>query len=109
MKKERNISTTTQSDSSTKTEDIKYSYFHWGPFLFHTEVTQEECDIVIEEGKKCRRKSNDYRAKLAGHLSEEYKLENAERIAGWLKNYFNAYAAGYNKWRGEGSLKPNFT
>jgi len=109
MKKERNTSITTQSDSSTKTEDIKYSYFHWGPFLFHTEITQEECDIIIEEGKKCRRKSNDYRAKLAGHLSEEYKLENAERIAGWLKNYFNAYAKGYNKWRGEGSMKPNFT
>ena len=109
MKKERNTSITTQSASSTKTEDIKYSYFHWGPFLFHTEITQEECDIIIEEGKKCRRKSNDYRAKLAGHLSEEYKLENAERIAGWLKNYFNAYATGYNKWRGEGSMKPNFT
>ena len=99
----------TPSDSSTKIEDIKYSYFHWGPFLFHTEITQEECGIIIEEGKKCRRKSNDYRAKLAGHLSEEYKLENAERIAGWLKNYFNAYATGYNKWRGEGSMKPNFT
>ena len=109
MKKERNMSTTIPSDSSAKTEDIKYSYFHWGPFLFHTQVTQEECDMVIEEGKKCRRKSNDYRAKLAGHLSEEYKLENAERIAGWLKNYFNAYANGYNKWRGEGSMKPNFT
>ena len=109
MKKERNISMITPSDSSTKTEDIKYSYFHWWPVLFHTEITQEECDIIIEEGKKCRRKSNDYRAKLAGHLSEEYKLENAERIAGWLKNYFNAYATGYNKWRGEGSMKPNFT
>jgi len=103
------MSTTIPSDSSAKTEDIKYSYFHWGPFLFHTEITQEECNIIIEEGKKCRRKSNDYRAKLAGHLSEEYKLENAERIAGWLKNYFNAYATGYNKWRGEGSMKPNFT
>ena len=109
MKKERNTSITTQSASSTKTEDIKYSYFHWGPFLFHTEITQEECDIIIEEGKKCRRKSNDYRAKLAGHLSEEYKFLDAEGIAVWLKNYFNAYASAYNKWRGEGSMKPNFT
>ena len=109
MKKERNMSTTTPSDSSAKTEDIKYSYFHWGPFLFHTQVTQEECDMIIKEGKKCRRKSNDYRAKLAGHLSEEYKLMNVERIVAWLKNYFNAYANGYNKWRGEGSMKPNFT
>jgi len=92
-----------------KTEDIPYSYFHWGPFLFHTQVTQKECNIIIEEGKKSRRKSNDYRYKLAGHLSEEYRLENAEGIVGWLKNYFNAYAAGYNKWRGEGTMTPNFT
>ena len=87
---------TKQSETLIKTEDIKYSYFHWGPFLFHTQVTQEECDMIIEEGKKCRRKSNDYRAKLAGHLSEEYLLENAEGVVEWLKNYFNAYAAGYN-------------
>ena len=100
---------TKQSETLIKTEDIKYSYFHWGPFLFHTQVTQEECDMIIEEGKKCRIKSNDYRTKLAGHLSEEYKLKNAEGIVSWLKTYFNAYAAGYNKWRGEGSMKPNFT
>ena len=92
-----------------RTEDIPYSYFHWGPFLFHTQVTQKECNIIIEEGKKSRRKSNDYRYKLAGHLSEEYRLENAEGIVGWLKNYFNSYADGYNKWRGEGTMTPNFT
>jgi hypothetical protein len=109
MKKEKNISMTTPSDSSTKTEEIKYSYFHWGPFLFYTKITQEECNILIKEGKKCRRKSNDYRSKLAGHLSEEYRFKNVDRIAGWLKNYFNAYAISYNKWRGEGSMKPNFT
>ena len=109
MKKEKNTSMIKPTDSTTPTEDLPYSYFHWGPFLFHTQVTQKECDIILEEGKKSRRKSNDYRAKLAGHLSEEYRLENAEGIAGWLKNYFNAYAAGYNKWRGDGSMKPNFT
>ena len=60
--------------------EIQYSYFHWGPFLFHCQVTQEECNMIMEEGKKCRKKSNDYREKLAGHLSEEYKLDNAEGI-----------------------------
>ena len=89
--------------------EIKYRYFRWGPFLFHTEVTQEECDMILKEGKKCRRKSNDYRSGLAGHLSEEYKFLDAEGIISWLKNYFNAYASAYNKWRGEGTMKPNFT
>ena len=89
--------------------EIKYRYFRWGPFLFHTEVTQEECDMILKEGKKCRRKSNDYRSELAGHLLEEYKFLDAEGIISWLKNYFNAYASAYNKWRGEGTMKPNFT
>ena len=89
--------------------EIKYRYFRWGPFLFHTEVTQEECDMILKEGKKCRRKSNDYRSGLAGHLSEEYKFLDAKGIISWLKNYFNAYASAYNKWRGEGTMKPNFT
>jgi hypothetical protein len=100
---------TNQSTSSKDGNDLPYSYFHWGPFLFHCQVKQEECNMIIEEGKKCRRKSNDYRAKLAGHLSEEYKLLDAKGIISWLKHYFNAYASGYNKWRGGGSLKPNFT
>ena len=65
--------------------EIKYRYFRWGPFLFHTEVTQEECDMILKEGKKCRRKSNDYRSGLAGHLSEEYKFLDAKGIISWLK------------------------
>ena len=108
MKKE-NTTSITSPESLEEPKDIKYSYFHWGPFLFHCQVKQEECDMILKEGKKCRRKSNDYRAKLAGHLSEEYALREATPIVAWLKNYFNAYAVGYNQWRGEGSMKPNFT
>ena len=44
--------------------------------------------MIIEEGKKCRRKSNDYRAKLAGHLSEEYKLLDAEGNYFMVKKLF---------------------
>ena len=90
--------------------EVKYSYFHWGQFLFHARVTKEECDMILEEGLKVRGKSDElYTHKLAGHLSEEYKFLDAEGIISWLKNYFNAYCIGYNKWRGEGTMKPNFT
>ena len=90
----------------TKTQpNIKYEYFHWGPFLFHTEITQEECDIIIEEGKKCRRKSNDYRHHLAGHLSEEYAILKFE----WLQKYFEVYLIGYKKWRGRKLIKTSST
>jgi hypothetical protein len=75
---------------------IKYNYFHWGPFLFHTKISQEECDILIEAGKKCRKSSNDFGHRLAGHLAEQYTLTKFE----WLNKYFEAYLIGYEKWRG---------
>jgi hypothetical protein len=64
--------------------------------------------MILEEGKRCRRNSNDFRAKLAGHLSEEYFLTDAKSIVVWLKKYFEVYVVGYNKWRGSGSMTPNF-
>ena len=78
---------------------MNYKFFHWGPFLFQTKIIPEECQIILEEGKKCRIKSNDYRSQLAGHLSEEYKLTNKNRIVEWLKKYFEAYVFGYYKWK----------
>ena len=65
MKKEKHTSITTQSGSSTKTEDIKYSYFHWGPFLFHTEITQEELE-PIEKGACIIGESRKDREKIKG-------------------------------------------
>ena len=94
-------------ESLKNTTDIKYNFFYWGPFLFHTKITPEECQIILKEGKKCRIKSNDYRSKLAGHLSEAYKITNEKRIIEWLKKYFNAYAHGYDKWTGGGYMSPD--
>ena len=54
-------------------QEIKYNYFHWGPFLFHTKVLPEHCKIVLTEGERCRKKENKYNENLAGHIKEEYK------------------------------------
>jgi uncharacterized protein (TIGR02466 family) len=62
-------------------------------------IMPEECQIILEEGKKCRIKSNDYRSHLAGHLSEEYKITHEKEIFEWLKKYFEAYVTGYQKWK----------
>ena len=87
---------------------VKYNYFHWGPFLMHANVPEEECQIFLDEGKRCRKnKKLDFRHKLAGHLKEEYALDNPVKIAAILKKYFEAYTIGYNQWRGAGSIKPN--
>jgi len=100
-----------KSKSLKNVKAIKYNFYFWGPFLFRTKITSQECQMILEEGKKCRKKSNDYRATLAGHLSEEYTL-GGEEISIWLKKYFEAYAVAYNKWRGfekdTKKMKPNF-
>tara|TARA_R100000963_G_scaffold28237_1_gene19402 strand:+ start:282 stop:959 length:678 start_codon:yes stop_codon:yes gene_type:complete len=79
-------------------EKLEYTYYHWGPFLFHASMTPRECQIVLEVGDKCRKKSNDHRQHLAGHLKEEYKIPDPAPIAAWLKKYFQAYASGFDKW-----------
>ncbi len=88
---------------------VQFNYFHWGPFLMHTHLLEEECKIILEEGARCRKdKKLDFRHKLAGHLKEEYILNDPLKIAKILKKYFEAYTIGYNQWRGEAFLKPNF-
>ena len=65
---------------------VKYNYFHWGPFLMHANVPKEECQIFLDEGKRCRKnKKLDFRHKLAGHLKEEYALDNPVKLAPVLK------------------------
>jgi hypothetical protein len=89
--------------------EVKYNYFHWGPFLMHTNVPKKECQIFLDEGKRCRKnKKLDFRHKLAGHIKEEYALDNPVKLATILQKYFEAYTIGYNQWRGAGSIQPNF-
>ena len=79
---------------------MKFKYYYWGPFLFHSQITPGECKMLLKEGKKCRKKSNDYRFRLAGHLSEEYRLDDRVAISKWFKKYLLIYVDGYKQWRG---------
>jgi len=81
------------------TDQLEYKYYNWGPFLLQTKIKPEECQIILEEGKKCRVESNDYRHKLAGHLAEEYRFTDLEKMD-WLKKYFIMYAESYDRWLG---------
>ena len=81
-------------------KDISYKYYYWGPFLYHSQITPDERKMLLKEGKKCRKKSNDYRSRLAGHLSEEYRLNNIKGIMEWFKKYIQTYTEGYKQWRG---------
>tara|TARA_R100001244_G_scaffold71858_1_gene58130 strand:- start:238 stop:846 length:609 start_codon:yes stop_codon:yes gene_type:complete len=79
---------------------MKFKYYYWGPFLFHSQITPDECRMLLKEGKKCRKKSNDHRSRLAGHLSEEYRLDDRAAISEWFKKYIQTYTEGYREWRG---------
>ena len=88
---------------------LHYNYFHCGPFLFHTKATPDECKLFEKASYRCRKKELDNRTKLAGHLKEEYNLQpEANNLAPILKKYFELYVQGYNQWRGQGGMKPNF-
>ena len=94
----------------TEKKNVTFSYFNWGPFLMYTTITPEECQHLLDGGAKSRlNPQNSMVDKLAGHLKEEYKLEDPQQYVKWLVFYFDAYSQGYNKWRGGGSLKPNFS
>ena len=89
--------------------EIKYNFYHWGPFLFHSTMEPELCKLMLDEGLKVRGKSDKLHIdKLAGHLSEEYKLDAAE-LGPKLAVYLEAYSIGYNQWRGGGGMQPKAT
>ena len=39
--------------------EIQYNFFHWGPFLFHSTMNKEMCELILEEGLKVRGKSDE--------------------------------------------------
>ena len=89
--------------------EVKYNFYHWGPFLFHSTMEPELCKLMLDEGLKVRGKSDKLHIdKLAGHLSEEYKLDAAE-LGPKLAVYLEAYSIGYNQWRGGGGMQPKAT
>ena len=86
--------------------EVTYNFYHWGPFLFHSTMDKELCELMLEEGQKVRGKSDElYTHKLAGHLGEQYKLSR-DKLIPKLAVFLEGYCIGYNKWRGGGGMKP---
>ena len=75
---------------------MDYNVFYWGPLLFRTIV--EDTDL-IEVGKLCKKEfSNNHN--LAGHLEEQFKIDN-NKLENILKKYLNVFEKAssiyYNK------------
>ena len=90
-------------------DKINYFFYHWGPFLLRMTVTPAECKSVLKEGLLARKKrSNRHNKNLAGHIKEEYLIKHSQSINQWLNRYVEVYCIAYNKWKGGGTLKPEY-
>lgn len=85
----------------TDQDTINYEYFHWGPLVCRYNTPIELGKKLTALGRK--RKDNDYRAELAGHLDHEYGFTHDDRNAfvTWYGKYFNSYAEAYRERFGE--------
>ena len=77
--------------------NINYNFYHWGPFLYKTRLTDESIEKVLSFCKK--KKSLDFRRALVGHIEEEYKL-NVKEIFPMLAPYLNSYVQALYEQRG---------
>ena len=77
-------------DKENKT--INYNFFHWGPFLYKTSVTQEELNSIK---KLCTKKSKDYRRSLAGLIKNEHEIDY-KKLFPIINPYLHSYTIAYS-------------
>ena len=67
---------------------MNYNFYYWGPFLFKVQISYEEVQKILSYCKKD--KKLDFRQQLAGHINDEYLLNN-EDILPILLPYLEIY------------------
>ena len=78
--------------------EIRFDYYHFGPFLYKTKLTEEKIKDIVsicekEKGEECR-------DGLAGHLSKEYELPTVS-VMKVLHPYFASYCKALYELRGQ--------
>lgn len=81
-----------------KNKTINYQFFHWGPFLYKTTLTEDELkdikNLCVKDPKK------DTRKNLAGLIKHEYEIDRT-KLYPILLPYFESYAKSYQNYSGE--------
>jgi len=70
---------------------INYNFYHWGPFLYSTNLKKDELKKIKI---LCSKKLPDYRSHLAGLLQHEHKLD-IKKLFPIIIPYINSYAQAY--------------
>jgi|TARA_Y100000114_G_scaffold132069_1_gene130634 hypothetical protein len=74
-----------------KDKIINYNFFHWGPLLFQTKLTEKELDEVK---RLCSKEGKDYRENLAGLIKHEHEIDSKKLfsiIGPYANSYLNAF------------------
>ena len=81
-----------------KNKKINYEFFHWGPFLYKTTLTENELkdikNLCVRDPKK------DARKDLAGLIKHEYNIDRVKLfpiLLPYFESYAKAYQSYYNK------------
>ena len=69
--------------------EIKYNFLHWGPFVTHYRLSQEE----INSFKKLK-EGEDFKKGLAGHLKDEYEVDK-NIVFTLIHPYLQSYVQGF--------------
>ena len=68
---------------------INYNFYHWGPFLYKTKLTNEEINKIKKLCKKNIKKN--FRSNLAGLIKNEYEI-NSKKLFSIIFLYLDSYS-----------------
>jgi uncharacterized protein (TIGR02466 family) len=85
-------------DKEPNTKQINYNFFHWGPFLYKTKLTDEEVDQIKSLCNK--KKKKDYRKNLAGLIKHEYTIDT-KKLFPIIYPYLDSYSKAYFNYSGK--------
>jgi len=78
-------------------KEINYRFFHWGPFLYQTDINKKE---INEIKNLCSKKNKDYRENLAGIIKHEYQIDH-EKMSPIIAPYIKSYLKGFENYTGK--------
>lgn len=86
---------------------MEYKYFHWGPFVMKTKISEEVRYWMLDEAHKAHESFNK---ELAGHLKHQFKY--SDEVAGEFyrrtQDIFKTYREGHVQYHGSKGKELNY-
>ena len=92
-------------ENKTEQVNIPIHIFNWGPCVVRFKISTRFQEALLKAAYKSRAENNDYRAKLAGHIKEEYSLD-LKPFNPYFEQIFNLYHGAWKNYTGDASKLP---